>query len=395
MLNTIESAHSKLTEKITTGKKCLEIIKSIMTALKTVLNDTKTKTKNSKQIAINNLESIHINLIIQEMEETESSYELSTINVMSDYYGKPESETRSTTEYYRILTRENYVLIVNGILSRIISIVGTLQSIRMLFKSESSVIGGQLDDIIHHAEYSRKIVISCSLEKKNYEFCKCGVKMNILPELSKLHCPNCSKLKDIIGTVFKDEQMHSHDGQKKVHGDYNTGRHCKFHLMRLQALKPKIFSDIDVANFERVLIQDGYIRSMLNCEQVRIILKKIDSTGLNEYAPLLVKKFGGPAPPLLNFEENRILGIKFNKVMQLYDVINPEGGNKPYYPYFIFKIIENMFAGDKEKLRLLDYIHLQSRDTVIKHDIMFEQICILSDEKDKLAYTPTDPAGRL
>jgi hypothetical protein len=58
--------------------------------------------------------------------------------------------------------------------------------------------------------------------------------------------------------------------------------------------------------------------------------------------------------------------------MKLYDMVNPEGGNKPYYPYFIYKILEEMFKDNAEKSRLLDYIHLQSRETVIKNDKYYQ-----------------------
>lgn len=399
MLNTIESAHSKLTEKISTAKKYLEIIKSIMSAIKKMIEDkSSSKTNKKYDIAIASINSIHANILLQETEELEMDYNLSTINVMSDYYGKSNTEEYNTREYYRILTRENYVLNINGILTRIIGFVNILHSVRtVLIKTESSVIENQLEDITNYVEHQKQVYITTTLEKKNYEFCKCGVKMNILPEHSKLHCPCCGKLKDIIGTAFKDEQMRPQEGQKAKHGGYDSGRHCKFHITRLQAIQPKDFSEKDLTNIEKVLIRDGYDRSKLNCEEMRTVLKDstVRATNLNEFVPLLVKKFGGVPPPILNFEEARILEIVFNKVMQLYDIVVPEGGNKPYYPYFIFKIIENMFANNPEKLRLLDYIHLQSRDTVIKHDIVFEQICSLSDPADGLKYTPTDPGGRL
>ncbi len=87
--------------------------------------------------------------------------------------------------------------------------------------------------------------------------------------------------------------------------------------------------------------------------------------------------------------------MRFNKAMRLYDIVVPGGGNKPYYPYFIYKIMEYEFRNKPEKLRLLDFIHLQSRETVIKNDKLFKRMCELADKNDGLVYEPTDPGGRV
>jgi hypothetical protein len=38
--------------------------------------------------------------------------------------------------------------------------------------------------------------------------------------------------------------------------------------------------------------------------------------------------------------------------------------NRPYYPYFIYKIAEDEFKDNPEKLKILDYIHMKSEDTI-------------------------------
>jgi hypothetical protein len=124
---------------------------------------------------------------------------------------------------------------------------------------------------------------------------------------------------------------------------------------------------------------------------MRKILKdpSVKLTCLYDNTPLLVKTFGGEPPPTLSYSERRIVSIKFNKLMELYNEIVP-CGNNPYYPYFIYKILERLFPQGHEKRCILDYIHLQSRDTVIKNDNIYKEICKLSNPEDELVYVPTD-----
>ncbi len=117
-------------------------------------------------------------------------------------------------------------------------------------------------------------------------------------------------------------------------------------------------------------------------------------TEYNDHAPLLVKLLGGTPPPQFDFQENRDMAIMFNKIINLYHKVNPDGSNRPYYPYFIYKMVERKFANNPEKLRLLDYIHLQSSDTVKKNDYYYEQICALSAPEDDLVYIATNPYER-
>lgn len=62
--------------------------------------------------------------------------------------------------------------------------------------------------------------------------------------------------------------------------------------------------------------------------------------------------------------------------------------NRNYYPYYIYKILEQLLAGgDPEQCRVLYYIYIQSKETVEADDADWEQICL---ELTEIAYVPTD-----
>jgi hypothetical protein len=104
-----------------------------------------------------------------------------------------------------------------------------------------------------------------------------------------------------------------------------------------------------------------------------------------------VKHFTGRSPPQLDFQETREVSIKFTKIMEIYEMIRKPGKdhNRPYYPFFIYKIIEQMFKNDPIKIKLLESIHLQSSETLTKNDKLYRKICEMAPKDSGLDYTPT------
>jgi len=401
MTSTIESTNIKIGEKIEVGRSVIENLRNIIDTFSKVV---KSRVGKKYIEAENLLTEIHCNLLIDELETAENNYSLSVVDIMNNYYLSPFDESKITQDYYRVIASENYYGKINSILEKIASAIDILYKIlaqHILNKKETREYENQLEVFSGRITSAINIEISSATEKRNYEVCKCGSRMSVVPELSELVCqhPMCGKTKKIVGAVFRDDQFYPQEGQKTKHGGYDELRHYKFWTERLQALETATFKESEIDKINYVIDRDGYSReSELNCEIMRDILKDpaVSLTTLNDHAPLLVKICGGKPPPQFNFQENKILEASFVQVMKLYDKINPDGGNKPYYPYFIYKLVEFLFADNNEKLRLLDYIHLQSRETVIKNDLWWEMICAETRDTDyELIYIPTDPAGRL
>jgi hypothetical protein len=93
-------------------------------------------------------------------------------------------------------------------------------------------------------------------------------------------------------------------------------------------------------------------------------------------------------PPQLTHGELRQLYNLFDKSVNAFDVVKPaDKSNTMYYPYIIYKILDLIVSNGMRKKRILECIHLQSRDTLIANDNLWECICAtLSD----LEYRPTD-----
>ena len=73
----------------------------------------------------------------------------------------------------------------------------------------------------------------------------------------------------------------------------------------------------------------------------------------------------------------QLINIYFDKVIRIFDEIKPpEKTNCPYHPYFIYKIIEQILNKDSDRIRkqqILNCIHLQSRETLVDNDRIFNR----------------------
>jgi hypothetical protein len=398
MFGTIETIHNKLEDK-------LKSLSELTTDLKICVNNC---LKIGKEVDIGyNINNIYINLVDDDVKQLERDYRVSVVSILTEYYSKntiSHKEDKCTQEYYQIIISENFASKTDELVIRIKNILDKLtmelkkiekKEIDMELYSETML---KLQKIMKKINIVEQIDINILVNKLNYEICKCGNRMVVIPKMSQLKCDNCGKIKTLYGTVFEDNQFYNQEGQKTKHGTYDPNRHFKFWMDRIQAKENKTFNKDHITKIEYVINRDGYSLQDIDCDTMRRILKETQLTKYNDHVPLLLKRFTGKSPPQLTYGEMRIFAIKFNKIMSIYQSIiskNDEKiGNRPYYPFFIRKIAEQVFKNNNEKLKLLEYIHLQSGDTITRHDVLYKQICDRADPEDELVYNPTDYSDR-
>jgi hypothetical protein len=222
----------------------------------------------------------------------------------------------------------------------------------------------------------------------------CGMTMTLLDEGCGLICQNCRQVRKINGVVFKNDQLN--DGYKTKHGTYDSMRHYKFWIEHIQGKENQTFDDVFLKKLTVSLAKIQPNKRLITCKQIRIALKDplVKGTKQNEHVSLLLKLIGGTPCPTLTHDENMLISHVFLRVMCIYDTLNLDSKNKPYYPYFIYKIIESRFW-DSAKLLILNYIHLQGKATTIKNDNIFKKICEKAEPADKLVYRATNHSENL
>ncbi len=372
-MSTIESLHSKITQKISLVG---EILADVSELRKKV--DLSTVDASSLQLINRYAE----NVLLATLEDIDNDYKLSIVDIMSQYYCESLSlaEERSLAKtFYKRIYSTNLQSNIDVILDSAVSMFQTLSNLQ---KKEENAF------LIKKIEKCKSINVDMDIKKTNYEQCRnCDVRMSVLSVTSEMECDACGIRKKLTGMVFEDYQFYNQEGQKTKHGSYDPSRHLNFWLNCILAINVDIDKE-DLKTIENSLQSDGIKKYMINPKFMRERLKECKLTKLNDFVPYLVKYFSSKGPPLLNFEERKYIANRFEKMMDYYELVKDSNDrNRPYYPFFIYKIIEDRYSDDPEKIKILEYIHLQSDDTVIKNDETYRRICEKSEGEFKYRST--------
>jgi hypothetical protein len=200
-------------------------------------------------------------------------------------------------------------------------------------------------------------------------------------------CPECGYIKENL-----DMHCESIKDRYKT-GTFKPKNHHKVWMNHILGIEP----ESEVKNLPKVLDdmraiirRDNRILRLLTVDNVRSMLKELKRTELNKNTTLLLKKLTGISPPHISKEYLRESEICFMKVSEVRDNLPSKKSNRKYYPYYIYKIFDCILPrSDRESRRILFYIHLQGRNTLINNDAEWREICKRLSMK-KLKYRPTD-----
>ncbi len=326
------------------------------------------------------------------MQQREEQADLHMIGPIIDYY-QDDNKLRTTKEYHRALSSEDFAGKMANLTFRLSKEVNELITIEKRVQSGDDVYNHMVT-IIRSLNDVKMITKFISDNDKD-DICRCGEPMLIYQEQSEYRCPKCGETKNIEATIFRDDQYFSYDGHKVNYSGYDSNKHFRFWMDRLQAQEKKEFRQCDLEKIRAYLTTNKIDISKLTCEQMRSILKdrSLKLSCLNENVPLLIKTFGGVTPPIFDFEEMKKIQAMFDTIMKLYTIAHSKSSkssNKSYFPYFIFQIILILFKDNPEKLRFLQYIHLQSDKTMKKNDRRYKKLCEVRTLDHKLVYHPID-----
>jgi len=345
--STLESRHSNFLLNIEIVGRCLDILK------KDVMPDVLTLDR--------------LNRINATYGQVRDNYNIGVAGILSQYYDTPVNQRHSIYQsYIQYMTGHDYIGKLNQ----------CMLFIDGMFSTKHKKITNQ---------YHRTLNI---VTKINYTECECGSTMEVFSETSDLICNGCGKITPMYGTIFENSQFYKQDGQCIGHGCYAPLKHCKFWIDCIQAKENITIQKKYIDQVVNCMVRDGIKNRMLSCSQLRLYLKELRRTEFNDHIPFIRKIITGYVPPQLSISETRRLYNIFNKCVYTFDKAKPPGkSNTIYYPYIIYKILEIIIEKGIRKQKILECIHLQSRDTLISNDNIWERICI---ELPELTYIPTD-----
>lgn len=226
------------------------------------------------------------------------------------------------------------------------------------------------------------------VDEDTYDVCECGTKMVIQSNSSEMMCLRCGMMTSLIGSVTEESQLFAQEGNRVAHGSYDPSRHCKFWIERIQAKESTVIPEAHINKIKESIRKDRIANlKNISVKQFRMYLKQNELSKLNDHIPLIKKIITGYIPPQLTHMEMQLLFIYFDKATKTYEAIKPNNKkNSLYYPFLIYKILDIIVADEAKKRGLLSSIHLQSYETLVENDTIWQQIC---NENTCFEYRPT------
>jgi DNA-directed RNA polymerase subunit M/transcription elongation factor TFIIS len=376
---TVESVHNTIHVKINDGVALVDKVKTHLS--------NKIKTKN---YVFGPLDSIS-----EDLKQIRTEYDIEVMDIVCSYY---EGDAGAADDYFSFIATANPTDKIGELINQIY-IVST-PILTQYNKRRGDVKDTEIEELYNltHSVSTATLYKSESI-KCTPDICdECGAKMFPISDISKWQCFSCGYEDDIEGMIFNSRQFYTHDhvrNRQKTPNQSET-RHFKSWIERIQGIENKEIPACDRDKFLACFERDGVRpKTDLTYKKLRAYARELKMSTYNEHMTLLLRIFSGKSPPLLSHDEYKRVKHKFDHIMQLYHTV--VGATiKPYYPYFIYKAIEAVFKGDKNKLKLLDYIHVQYKNTLQKNDNIFEQICRLGETEGLgIEYKATPRVERL
>lgn len=312
-----------------------------------------------------------------------NDYKNYTIESVCNYYASDDITVKcnEVKNFMNIILSKNFVANLNMILDSL--------------KSNNDKDNAELQQLFK--QYN-DAPIDMNVAKIDYKKCpNCGQKMELDEPRSEMRCKEkeCNYALVLTGLMYDEKHMYTTDGGLAKRGVYETSRHCRYHLDRILAIKKPNIPDevIGPGGKIDVWLQANNIKylKLVTCPQYRQCLKDIGETTYNEHIPYIRQVKSNVSPERLHYSEMRSLYNYFEQcVVVCKKLTTDEHSNLKYYPYFIYKIIENILSDPKDERRLrsiIQCIHFQTTSTLVNNDKIWKIIC---DNIPDLVFKKTD-----
>jgi hypothetical protein len=365
MTDTVESAHETVSEKIDSIGAMLDIIETVK----------------AKKLA----DPETVSEVKDEYTTISECYNMGVTSILAKYYNPNANRaTRDeiSGEYYDFIACDDYVGQLDALVVKI----------KLMIRTEGLIDYVPINRLL--MQYSRQ-TLEVSVKQINFTLCpNCNTEMAIHAWSSGLKCRSCGIDQELKGTVFDDSQFYHQEGNKTKHGEYNPARHFKQWMDYIQGRDAGDIPQAVIDRLEDLMDKNRVMnKSHVTYEQFRKYLKTIKKTTYNKNIPRIKRMITGVCPPQINVDDEYDLSISFDKVIEIWEhvKISEKENSVPYYPYIIYKLIDLKYPPTHIYRGLLECIHMQGRNTVIKNDKRWKRICEYSQKHSKriFEYRPT------
>jgi hypothetical protein len=355
--------------------------------------------------------SFRINLRRADALELQSSYLMTTSDIIASYY----TSGAGLDIFKKCVLEHNFAAQVTSIIANLRSLGAALADSKPI-NSRAALIAyivKQTAAMLHISALNTPGLTPGELAAPTTCLvCDSGPSLQLSINTSHYICNICGEVTEISGSEYErnlpsavganfismgDKPAQSQSGSRfgRRSQKPDKDRHFNKCLSFLLAEKECPITDAESDLIRAELRLCSY--SSVYCAEMRKVLKNTGLTKYNPFVPWLIKHFTGSIIPALSEEDKAKIKSIFNQLRIHYEqlrvtdhVINKKE-NLSYYYFFIYKIIEKEFA-KTNKAELLRYIHLQSRETIIKNDALLAKITEAASSSHAANKPPKDLA---
>ena len=174
--------------------------------------------------------------IVKEIRNLEINYETNTVNILVKYYIFLNSEKKTGKQFFdtktKYMKKYQSIIIKNRFFIKAKNISNTLR-----LSAIPDALQNILDNLFQEFDMVPAHVDEKMLSKTTCE--TCNQEMSITSNVSQRICKKCGFIENMYGTVFEDEQFYYQEGHRSKHGNYETNKHFKIWVERIQARESK------------------------------------------------------------------------------------------------------------------------------------------------------------
>lgn len=316
-------------------------------------------------LANHNIKVLHIRELLDECR-------MHSINLLVKYFATPPDNLARRqslmNRYDQMLHQECYIERFNNVVQYLCRL-----AMGCSFLSELNVelIKYNETNIVHVVR--KNVLNRCSDCNKKMELQNDDIFNNYV---TRPICRNCGLIQKNFIMHSDDDNIAMTEGRKYRRSSYDPSKNCKLWLNRIEGKESIEIPEYVLQDVKKCIKRDDIVsKNNITCDMIRNYLGAKGHSKYNKHVSLIHFKITGIEPPrFLEQEIPRIIHI-FRHVVKVFDRIKPPSKlHCPYTPFFIYKIIDNIIADSGRKREFLSRIHMQSRDTVISNDILFEKI---------------------
>lgn len=308
-----------------------------------------------------------ISSALARLREAMTNYELASLPYLFEYYANKSSPTKRA----KISRRYMNFIIAEGVIDTMRSVFDVCTQLQ----AEYTVEPERVKELSAAFAKSHIAIVFTNDTSNN---CHCGTKFSLESKTSENVCRSCGVTETLRGMCFEDNYASAGMTGRSRHGRYDTNKHCKSTLDKIQGRERVQIPPDVISRLQRYIAKNRTMIEHISCASIRQYLKTLGLSKFNEHIPLIWSMITENTLEQLTEDELSTFYTNFAQIIQIYNKVKPQSkSNCPYYPYFIYKILELQLTGVRNKrrrTRILSCIHLQSRETLIENDRTWRSI---------------------